>query len=44
VTIFAERPDDVLFERLSRKFRKMLDSRGLDQPPESTVFEITAEV
>jgi hypothetical protein len=44
VTIFTERPDDVLFERLSRKFRKMLDSRGLDQPAESTVYEITAEV
>jgi hypothetical protein len=44
VTVFAERPDDMLFERLSRKFRAMLDTSGLDQPPESTVYEITAEV
>jgi hypothetical protein len=44
VTLFAERPDDVLFARLSRKFRKLLATSGLDQPPESTVYEITAEV
>ena len=43
VTVFAERPDDALFERLSGEFRSTLGEAGPAQPPEITVFEIAAE-
>jgi len=44
VSLFDEQPDDVLFERLSREFRDTLGQTGLAQPPQSTVYEIAAEV
>ena len=43
VTVFDERPDDVLFERLSREFRDLLGQSGPAQQPESSVYEIAAE-
>ena len=43
VTVFDEQPDDVLFQRLSREFRDMLEQTGPALPPETTVYEITAE-
>ena len=43
VTVFDERPDDVLFERLSREFRDILGQSGPAEPPESSVYEIAAE-
>lgn len=43
VTIFDERPDDVLFERLLREFRDTLGASNPAQPPEVTVYEIAAE-
>lgn len=44
VTIFDEQPDDALFERLSAEFRTTLGQSGPAQPPESTVYEIAAEI
>lgn len=44
VTVFDEEPDDALFERLSGEFRAALGEIGPARPPESTVYEIAAEV
>jgi hypothetical protein len=44
VTVFDDKPDDALFERLSREFRDTLGQAVPAQPPESTVFEIASEV
>jgi hypothetical protein len=44
VTVFADKPDDALFERLSAEFRATLGTSGPSQPPESTVYEIATEV
>ena len=44
VTVVDDRPDDVLFERLSREFRDTLGQAGPVQPPQSTVYEIAAEI
>ena len=44
VTVFDDRPDDVLFERLSREFRDTLGQTGPAQAPEATLYEIAAEV
>jgi hypothetical protein len=44
VTVFEEEPDDALFARLSAEFRAALGTSGPSQPPESTVYEIAAEV
>jgi len=44
VTVFDDKPDDALFERLSREFRDTLGQASPAQSPESTVFEIASEV
>jgi len=44
VTVFDDKPDDALFERLSREFRDTLGQAGPAQPPESSVYEIASEV
>ena len=44
VTVFDDRPDDVLFERLQREFRDTLGQTALAQAPESTLYEIAAEI
>jgi hypothetical protein len=44
VTVFDDKPDDALFERLSREFRDTLGQASPAQPPESSVFEIASEV
>ena len=44
VTVFDDKPDDALFERLSREFRDTLGQAGPTQPPESSVYEIASEV
>ena len=44
VTVFDEQPDDVLFERLSREFRDTLGQTGPTQPPQSTLYEIAADI
>jgi hypothetical protein len=43
VTVFADKPDDALFERLLAEFREVLGASGPSQPPESTVYEIAAK-
>ena len=43
VTVFDEKPDDALFERLSGEFRDALGQSGPAQAPEFTVYEIVAE-
>ena len=43
VTVFADKPDDALFERLLAEFRDVLGASGPSQPPESTVYEIAAK-
>ena len=43
VTVFDDKPDDALFERLSSEFRETLGSSGPSQAPEFTVYEIAAE-
>ena len=44
VTVFDDRPDDALFEQLQREFRDTLGQIGPAQPPQSTLYEIAAEV
>ena len=44
VTVFDDRPDDVLLERLLREFRDMVGMSGSDQGPEITLYEVVAEV
>jgi hypothetical protein len=44
VTVFDDKPDDALFEQLSREFRDTLGQAGPAQPPESSVYEIASEV
>jgi hypothetical protein len=44
VTVFDDKPDDALFERLSREFRDTLGQAGPAQPPEATDYEIAAVV
>ena len=43
VTVFDERPDDALFERLSGEFRAILEDIASAQMPNITVYEIAAE-
>ena len=43
VTVFDEKPDDALFERLSGEFRATLGESRPGQPPVATVYEIVAE-
>jgi hypothetical protein len=44
VTRFDDPPDDALVARLSGEFRATLGEGGLAQPPETTVYEIAAEI
>ena len=44
VTVFDDQPDDLLFERLQREFRDTLGQSGPAQPPQSTLYEIAAQV
>jgi hypothetical protein len=44
VTVFEKKPDDALFERLSKEFQGTLGPSVPTQPPEATVYEIAAEV
>ncbi len=44
VSVFDDKPDDALFERLSGEFRETLGEIGPSQPPVSAVYEIAAEV
>ena len=43
VTVFDEKPDDALFERLSGEFRDTLGTSGPRQAPEFILYEIVAE-
>ena len=43
VTVFDDRPDDVLLERLLREFRDMVGMSGSGQAPEVTLYEVVAE-
>lgn len=43
VTVFDDRPDDVLLERLLREFRDMVGMSGSGQAPEVTLYEGVAE-
>ena len=43
VTVFADKPDDAVLERLMREFRDTLGQSGPTQPPEVTVYEIVSE-
>ena len=44
MTLFDEKPDDALFERLSGEFRATLGVSGPGQPLVQTVYEIATEV
>jgi hypothetical protein len=43
VTVFDDKPDDAVFERLLREFRDTLGPSNPAQPPQATVYEIVAE-
>jgi len=43
VTVFDDKPDEALFERLTREFRDTVGPAGSAPPPEATVYEIVAE-
>jgi hypothetical protein len=44
VTVFDDKPDDALFEQLSRERRDTLGLTGPTQAPDATVYEIAAGV
>jgi hypothetical protein len=43
VTVFDEKPDDALFERLSQEFRATLAENSPRQSPAHAIYEIAAE-
>jgi hypothetical protein len=43
VSVFDDKPDDALIERLSGEFRATLGTSGAP-PPEATLYEVVAEV
>src|SRR5829696_9101058 len=43
VTVFDDKPDEALFERLTREFRDTLGLAVPAPPPEATVYEIVTE-
>jgi Antibiotic biosynthesis monooxygenase len=44
VTVFDERPDDAMLQRLMSEFRDSLGQAGPAQAPEVTLYEIVTEV
>src|SRR4051812_28958895 len=44
VTVFDDRPDDTLLQRLMGEFQATLGDVAPAQPPEATVYEITTQV
>ena len=44
VTVFDEKPDEAMLERILREFRDTLGPAGPTQAPEVTLYEIVAEV
>ena len=43
MTVFDDKPDDAVFERLLREFRDTLGPSNPAQPPQATIYEIVAE-
>jgi hypothetical protein len=44
VTVFDDKPDDAMLERLMREFRETLGPTGSSLAPEVTLYEVVAEV